>query len=193
MRVPKVVAICGFKRSGKDTVADWLCQHKGYTRIKIAEPLKDVCATLFCLSSEQLDGHLKDEVDPKWGVSPRRIMQFFGTEVMQHKIQELIPGHDRTFWIQNAITRCCVHTNNEENVVISDLRFMHEYNMLKRHFDKDIVFVKVMSKRVAPETDCHASEKEWESIPCDCMVHNDGTVEELHSHIPKWFDALYLS
>ena len=39
---PKIIAICGVMRSGKDTIANHLVENYGYENVKIADTLKRV-------------------------------------------------------------------------------------------------------------------------------------------------------
>ena len=42
-----IIGICGFKGSGKDTVADYLVKHKDFIKISFASVLKDIITILF--------------------------------------------------------------------------------------------------------------------------------------------------
>jgi hypothetical protein len=165
-----IIAICGAKRSGKDVIADYLVQNHNYEKIKIAQPLKNILKELFTLSDDQLESDLKDVVDSNWNVTPRQIMQFFGTEIMQYKIQELLSTIGRKFWINLLLTK--LKTNKK--YVISDLRFIHEYEELIKH---NAFIIKV----IRPDTkqDTHCSEQEFKNIPCDLVLQNDKDIETL--------------
>ena len=179
LQLPRVIAVCGFKRSGKDTVADWLVLNYGYKKLKIADPLKQMCKDLFNLSDDQVETDLKDETDEKWGVSPRQIMQFMGTEVMQYKIQELLPNVDRMFWMNKLvmdIDRC------QTPVVISDVRFLHEYRALFDRY-KDTFVIRIDNPSASSTSDAHVSENEWLNIPFHATLKNDGTLVDLHRKI----------
>lgn len=58
----KVIAISGWKRSGKDTVAEHLIQ-KGFTRVSFADPLKDMVASEYDIPRSYCD-------DPKFKEAP---------------------------------------------------------------------------------------------------------------------------
>ena len=92
-----VVAICGTRGSGKDSVAAILSQEAGFVNHKLARPLKDAMRGLFSLDAAHVDGELKDVVHPAWGVTPRVLMQWFGTEVMQHELVKVVPSVGRRF------------------------------------------------------------------------------------------------
>ncbi|QIG60035.1 deoxynucleoside monophosphate kinase [Dishui Lake large algae virus 1] len=181
--MPRVVALCGQRRSGKDTIANYLVTGYGYEHIKITAPLKTVCKTLFHFTDDQLETDIKEVVDPRWGVSPRQVMQFVGTEVFQYKIQELLPQFGRNFWI-NSLT-ALVDNNPTKRYVISDLRFTHEHVSLCRY---DILTIKVASNRVQQNsTDQHQSECEYKDIKEDFFMINNGTKEDLYAKIDTVF------
>ena len=56
-----VLALSGYKRSGKDTVADHLIS-KDFIRVSFADPLKDMVAEHFGIRREWLDSSLKKEI-----------------------------------------------------------------------------------------------------------------------------------
>lgn len=177
--LPKIIAICGLKRSGKDTIADYLCQHFGYTKIRIANPLKQGLKVMFGFTDDQLETDLKDVVDERWGIEPRKIMQFIGTEVMQYKINEVMPSIGRTFWIKSLIEE---HINKEDAkdklFVIPDLRFKHEYELLSQY---NAVFWRVERIRegnvMLPCNEAHLSEKEYLDIPVSRVLKNHSRPE----------------
>lgn len=51
----KVLALSGFKGSGKDTVAEYLVKKYGFERISFADPLKNMVAENFHIARESLD------------------------------------------------------------------------------------------------------------------------------------------
>lgn len=177
--LPRIIAICGFKRSGKDTIADYLCKNHGYTKVKISSPLKDGLKAFFGFTDEQLESDTKDVIDPVWGVTPRSVMQFFGTEVMQYQVQSILPGIGRNFWIKRLVSECIQDT--EKRFVIPDMRFKHEYDMLKNH---DAAFWRV--ERALPasitESEVHVSEKEFLDIPVSHIFHNIDNQQHMLFH-----------
>jgi hypothetical protein len=67
-------------RAGKDTVADHLVRGHGFTRVAFADNLKTAARAIFHLTDEQLYGDRKELIDPRWGLTPRDILQRLGTE-----------------------------------------------------------------------------------------------------------------
>jgi hypothetical protein len=163
-----IIAICGSKRSGKDTLAGIISNEFGFEHVKIAQKLKAMCQILFNFSNDQIETDLKDEVDPKWNISPRRAMQFMGTEVMQYKIQDLLGKRvGREFWIDSLLES---FEKENHKYVISDLRFIHEYTRIK---EKRGFIIKVIDNDLVNEDD-HISEQEYLEIKSDVIIDNTG-------------------
>lgn len=190
-----IIAICGEKRSGKDVLAQHLVDNYGYTKISFADPLKKIVKTLFNFTDIQAGidekncmGHEKDTVDDKWGISPRQALQFFGTEVLQYKIQELLPGIKRNFFAESLISRINLEDNDNKKYVISDLRFLHEYEKIKEYSHKfNILTIRVMrpgnywnteNLENTGNTNSHISETDYLNIPHDFEIINNSTIEK---------------
>lgn len=180
--MPRIIALCGLKRSGKDTVADILCDKYGYKNIKVAEGLKEMIKVAFTFTDEQLESDIKDEVDKRWGVTPRQVMQFMGTDVMQFQIQKLLPNVGRSFWIQKLITTH-IDANPLQKYVISDMRFRHEYDMLSPY--KPYVIRIERDSLSERSTDHHLSETSLDSIPCNEVFKNNGTISDIQTYVHR--------
>lgn len=171
----KIVAICGKARCGKDTIANIFVQND-YVHLKIAGQLKEVTKLLFGFTHEHVEGDHKDIVDEYWGITPRKALQFVGTEMMQYKIQELLPHIGRNFWITNLVKQ--INTEySDKNIVISDMRFVHEYTELSKC---GVYVIKVDRPNQDIITDStHVSEKDFENIPYDIQIQNDCSIDVL--------------
>ena len=173
----RVIAICGYKRSGKDTIANFIVSTYGYKPLKIAEGLKNLMKTMFDFTDDQLE-ETKEVIDQYWGITPRRAMQFFGTEIMQYEIQKLLPDIGRNFWMKK-ITNTITNASDDEKFVISDMRFYHEYEALKKFYP----FIIKVTKPGVNCLDTHCSETEFTTIPHNIEVINDGSLEALHEKL----------
>lgn len=172
MTLPRIIAICGARRCGKDTLAHILEEHYGYKHLKISHELKNIVSQLFSFNQDQLENDNKDIIDERYGITPREIMQFFGTEMMQYKLSELLPNMGKKFWIKLFIERY-IKTNPYEKIVISDMRFLHEYEELKQ-YDALVIKIKRNNSSYKNENlDNHISEKEYKQIPVDLILENN--------------------
>jgi hypothetical protein len=199
-KMPKIIALCGAKRCGKDVLAEHLVNKYNYERVAFADPLKLAVKSLFNFDDDQVgigkdngEGK-KDIVDENWGITPRSALQFFGTEIMQEKIQEILPNLNKSFFANslknNIINK--MNTNEGQKFVISDLRFMHEYEALfsiPKIRKEDIVVIRVIRPSNLSVADPHISEIEYMKIPYDVLLMNDDTIE---NYINKFEKIIHL-
>jgi hypothetical protein len=181
-QLPQIIALCGAKRAGKDTLANMISCKYGYQHIKISHKLKQVCKILFNFTDEQLECDSKENVDKYWKISPRQAMQFIGTDIMQFQIQKIMPHVDRGFWIKTVLNE--IDANPTSRYVISDLRFHHEVDELKK---RNAIIIKI-ERPSMENNDMHISEREYINIVPDIVVKNlgDGT-NDLLSQIESFF------
>jgi len=182
-----LIAFTGNKGSGKSTAADYLFNHYGFQKIGFADPLKAACKILFGFSEEQLEGHQKEIIDPYWGVTPRRVMQIIGTEIFQYDIPKHLPemNIEREFWIKWFERWYYYHYQEGNNVVISDLRFQHEADAVKKYNGK---IIQILRNTNEP-SDNHPSEYELSLIDCDYELWND-YIQFLHEDLDVLMDEL---
>ena len=129
-----IVGICGLIGSGKDTIADHLVKDHNFVKISFADKLKDTVATLFDWDRTLLDGKTeqsrlwREQEDPYWSkelkkkVTPRYVLQVFGTECMRDGFYDGV-------WVSLAKKK--ILDNPDINWVIPDVRFENEANMIK--------------------------------------------------------------
>ena len=127
-----IIAITGKCYSGKDTMADYLVKNYGYIKLAFADPLKELCKSLFNFTDNQLYNN-KEIIDSYWGISPRKAMQTIGTDLLRNELSKIFPHIDKNIFVMNMEKRIkdLYNNNNNVKIVISDLRFYNEYLMLK--------------------------------------------------------------
>ena len=180
--LPSIIALCGYKGSGKDTVANYLVDKYNYKHYKISDKLKEIIKILFDLSDNDLE-QKKEEVNDKWNTTPRRLMQFIGTDMFQYKLQELLPNINRDFWIKSLFTEDLMNKISNENykIVISDLRFLHEYEIISNLYVSYSI-LKVKNNNIE-QNDTHISENEFNQININGIIQNDSNLETLYNNI----------
>jgi dephospho-CoA kinase len=179
-----LIALTGYKGSGKDVCADYLVANYGFVKMSFAEPLKEVLKVLFMFDDEQLYGSQiqKEEPDLRWfGCSARTSMQFIGTEVLRDSLEKIMPGIGSDYfvkrlgiWFEAEIAK-----NPNIKVVVSDLRFLNEDKYIKKMAG---MVIRINRKSVIL-TDLHQSETEFEKIIPDYIFSNDESVENLYNKL----------
>ena len=152
----KYIGFTGKAGAGKDTAGAFLTS-LGYKRLAFADPLKEICRDLFELSEEQLRGSLKTSGITgsdfiKDGVTPRKILQFFGTDIVRNQFGEILkdPGN---FWIRQISKR--IIQEPETPFIFTDVRFENEAKFIH---DLGGIIIKIRRPSVEKE-DSHETEK----------------------------------
>lgn len=166
-----IIALCGYKRSGKDFATSHIVDKYDYTHYKFAHKLKQLMRVLFNFDDEQIEGEKKEIIDLNWGITPRHAMQYIGTDIFQNHMNGLIPGIDKTFWVKSFVND--VKKKAPHNIVISDMRFPHEYECIKSQLNSyKLTVIKIINDN-NPNVDVHVSETAYNEIPYDFEIHNN--------------------
>jgi hypothetical protein len=169
----RVFALTGIKRSGKDVTGSYLSSILGNARVfQIAGPLKDGVSVMFGIPREDLEGDIKDFPHPKLrsNISPRYVLQKIGTDFA-------FPILGKTVWVDQCIDK--IRNTPESNIIITDLRFLHEYNALLKEFGSQLFVIKIVRTRYSQLIDYHVSEQEIEKIPYNYLIENNGSLGDL--------------
>jgi len=185
----KVVGITGFKRSGKDTVGEYLCNGHNYTRLGFADSLKQACKCIFSFTDDQLYGDTeKERTDDYWGHSPREILQKVGTELFREKLSEICCNVGNDIWIKSierqmfALYTADPIKNNK--FVITDVRFPNECDFIKSMNGK-MARVNRFNVNLDDVITLHASEKFILDMCVDFDINNYGTLDDLYKEIER--------
>lgn len=174
-----------------------------YKRIAFADPLKKMLSDLLNISLDKfyirefkegciinistLEGSwlgeklsdskfnkLVKQLDPSLtesNLSLRQLLQYFGTEIMQKYFGKRV-------WINSTMQ------NRSEYTIISDLRFIEEYNAVKEK--KGII---IYVNRPNYEFGQHASEREMKELlendKYDLVIDNNGSIEDLFNQVKE--------
>lgn len=174
-----IIGILGRRNVGKDTVSDYICNKYNYTKLTLAEPLKEICKILFNFSDEQLYGNKKEVIDEYWKITPRRIFQYFGTDILRKDVSKIIPDINEDFWINMIIKK--IKDSDIKYHVISDVRFQNEIDKIR---ENNGIIIKIERNiSVKYNTDNHESENNIDFLIGDYLLVNNGTFKELYNMI----------
>lgn len=178
-----IIGLTGKKQSGKDTIADYLVNRFGFIKLAFADPIKDICKTMFGFTNDQLYGNAKEILDETFNILPRDAMKFIGMEFREN-MHKLIPNIHGDIWsliLLNKIQKLRQKDPNC-NIVITDMRFPNEYQMLVSHFIDSIVLWKV-TRDNTNNGDQHVSETFVDDFVVNKTFENDGTIDDLYRNV----------
>jgi hypothetical protein len=212
-----IIAIAGFKGSGKDTVGAHLAKNHDFEATSFAKPLKRALCEMFGWKRHMLEGKTaasrtwREQPDEFWSeqfgetITPRYIMQYFGTDVVRKHMLD-------SFWINSTKKEIM---NISQHVVITDARFQNELSMVKHMggitirvvrgpepewfekaawLNKQPKFLKPMLGWLLPEvTAVHESERDWIGWNFDYTIQNDQDLAHLISQVNHIVDEIKLS
>lgn len=172
------IGLSGWAKSGKDTVAQYLVENHGFTRVSFADPMRDALLELDPLVP-YIGHHMRLSTVVRfrgWDNAKREVpeirelLQRFGTEVGRNMF-----GQD--FWVNQAIERATRY----ERVVFSDCRYTNEADAVKNIGG---VVWRIYRPDVFAVND-HTSEQDLNNYAFDSHIENDSTLENLHMLIEK--------
>jgi hypothetical protein len=180
-----LIGVVGLIGSGKDTVSKRLEEKHGFRRDSFAKSLKDAVSAMFNWDREMLEGNgddsrqWREQPDEFWSnkfgktVTPRWVLQHFGTEVMRQHMHDAI-------WIDSCLSRY-----DGKPTVISDTRFQNELKTIKENKGQ-IILVKrgeLPTRQEMQEKGAHKSEWDWMGWNFDHVIDNDGSKEDLYKKV----------
>lgn len=176
----KIIAFTGPAGSGKDTAANAILNaYPDSEQLSFAYTLKKTCQVLFNLSESQLNDTIEKElVDPRYNKSPRELFQWMGTDIIRNTF-----GND--FFVN--IMRDKINKSNKSIIVINDVRFDNEAELIKSMFGKIVKIERKEQKKVTS----HSSENGINYKYIDVIIPNNLSIENLENGVINILDILY--
>jgi len=159
-------------QSGKSTTAKYLVKEYGATILSISKPIKTIVQAMFGFTDDQTWGDLKEVVDERWGITPRKPMQdlgLLGREVLGEGV-----------WINGAMEE--MFKSSGTLFVFEDFRYESEISMLdnltfsSRHPTRGLAVKLNYLDRETTDDGTHVSEAGIDLIP-------EARFERIISHI----------
>jgi len=177
----KLIGLMGSAGSGKSTFAYSLRNY--YIEDYFAKPLKQICSIVINgnpeIAKEFTDQKLKETKLKNYNFTPRKLMQFIGTEMFREKIVELDPEMGTDLWVKLMDLR----TSDRIPTIVSDVRFKNEAELIKK---RGGIIVLIRRNKSGIGSD-HASELEHREIEPDFIIENNGSITDLRNKIEKLF------
>lgn len=179
----QVIGLTGVAGSGKSTVATYLVEEHGFTRLSFAAPLKKMLRTLDPVVPTDvqstgnrlsiiLDFFEGDETAIKtsiYGKEYRRLLQVLGTDCIR--------AVDEDFWVNAALKQI---TDADDKVVFDDVRFPNEAAVISNFNPLGLWNI---ARAGYEAVNGHASEQHAGKMGELVWLTNDSDVEGLHGDI----------
>jgi hypothetical protein len=196
----KVILISGWKRSGKDTSADYLVEKYGFERISFASPLKDIVSQLYDIPRTDCDNqelkekplmHLpaiaSDDYTKKFmEVNEKNLANVDGKLYWTIRALCIMVGSTNRavrsdFWVKKAVDE--MKKNPEKVYIISDVRYKTEMKQILEFAGKENV-TSIRIERFATNPSTDASEIDLDDyVGFDHIISNTGTLEGLKERL----------
>jgi hypothetical protein len=164
-----IIGLSGYARSGKDTVAQFLVENYGYTRVAFADNIR----------------HMLLDLNPYVGIGPSNynhttlsdLVALNGWEgAKQHpEVRRLLQDLGEDVWINAALS---TPTQND-GLVITDVRFINEAEAIKNRGGQ---IWRVIRPGVTA-VNSHISETQMDGYSYDRIVDNSGDFKDLSIEI----------
>lgn len=166
----KIIGITGKAGSGKDTAARYLREYRPtqFRSIAFADPIRDAMRVIFGWDHSYFEHPKKNEVDERFGISPRKAMQTLGTEWGRNFI-------NTDLWLILAGARAEPLLGAGFNVMVTDVRFENEAQWIRKnggvvwHIDRKV-------EDATGGNAGHSSESGVKFVKGDVRINNNETL-----------------
>jgi len=182
------IGLAGKRGSGKDTVAAYLVERYGYTRVAFADRVRDAALALDPYVAVDVEGQpvrLSHMVDVQgWNQAKqheevRRVLQRIGDEAGRQI-------HGTYTWINQALEKI---KDIDGPIVFSDVRYPNEIDELRTLGFVVVQIFRPTKHQRQDLVDLHPSETDLRAR-CDEVIFNDGTREELYVRVDQLLESL---
>lgn len=173
----RIIGLTGFEGRvagvGKDTAANYLLTyHRAQFRsIAFADPIRAAMRAIFGWDDSYFAHPKKNEIDPAFGISPRKAMQTMGTEWGRNLVNS-------DLWLILAGQKAFPQVENGFDVLITDCRFENEAKWIRAnggvvwHIDRK---AELIESAVGNEVK-HTSETGVKFVKGDVKIDNNETL-----------------
>lgn len=206
-----IICFSGIKQAGKDSSAEVLIKKHGYTRVALADPLRELCSSVFKIPYETfldpdkkdseldyritLDFHHIDKIrtyiEDKWGFTipyeaREEMEEYHGKEFKTpREILQLVGTEIIRNNLRDDIWIVLAFNKIKEigqKVVITDVRFDNERKAFKK-----AGAILCLVKRPGLEKGSHISENMGDEDDYDVVFDNSETKNVLQSNVDMWY------
>jgi hypothetical protein len=175
-----IIALSGFKGSGKDTFATYLVEElsrdRPTMRLAFADPIRNTIMHIFELTDTNEYDLFKrtnvelfstDEQLSSKTIEGRRVLREIGMLMRMYDESQF------TKYVKKRIEKF-----PDSHVVVTDMRFDNELEMLR---DVGATLINITGGMHKGDADLHVTERGFSSDTFDHLIKNDGSLRELQT------------
>jgi hypothetical protein len=185
----KIIGLVGLAGAGKSTVASYLEERWAFVEIAFADPIVDMAAALMARAGVggewMTERALKEQPMPVLGMSYRQLAQTLGTQWGRTLAPDL--------WVKIARQAVYYLQEHEEHVVISDVRFVNEAQLVRELGGTLVRVNRADLPALSNGLSQHASERDQAAIAVDHTLHNAGSIATLEQQVDSLVQRLHAS
>ncbi len=145
--------------------------------------------TMTGCSKEEEKKDLKEKVNEFWNITPREIMQFYATDLMRNQMSKRFETISTNLWVKCVEKKINKLLDKDIIVIIADLRFMNEYEMIKKY---NGITLRI-NRNTTGLYDKHQSEIELDNVEFDYNISNNSTTEDLIKNVIEFIENFNIS
>lgn len=188
-----IIGLTGYKSSGKSLCANHLCEKYNAHELAFADQLKLICSKLYNIPLANFyDAKLKEVVIDELCATPRQLMQVIGMKFREvsDDIPEITVKNPWVFNVKNEIIKLFEKYGRNVPIVISDVRFEDEFDMIKGLGGVIVRIHRPIEK--IPFLDNHVSETSMQSLKPDYMICNNSSIDRFKETVNELMKKIYL-
>ena len=178
-----IIGITGKRLSGKDTVANYMVEHKGYEHLYFSKVMKEAIAALFDIRVQDVDNFKGDRGNFKEAriaikMNDVEIKEFGWVEFLQRFGTDMgrkVLGED--LWldlVDEAIE------DFDQNYIVKDVRFVNEAQWI---LDQGGKIIELRRDVIDYANDNHESENGLPEDMAEYVIANTSTIESLYKDV----------
>lgn len=186
-----VIALSGWRMSGKDTVAEYLIREYGFIRVSFADALKERVAEAYDVPLEYMHEPGKKEMPlHQYPVIPGDPFCATIHDLLKAELKHgfwtpralcILEGSTKrsvysNYWVRTVVNQ--IQSDPDRNYVISDMRYATEADTLKLLLP-GVITARVLRAATVDTQD--PSERNLDEYEFNHYIRNTGTMEQLHS------------
>lgn len=174
--MPPIFMISGWCGSGKDLIADYLVQTRGYTKFSVAAELKQMVAYKYNVEYNATQTQEGKKTIVTTATGQKTIRDLLIEEALNQKRQL----GDNVF-ISATAKKIDNIIETTHGIVIPDFRFKHEYEFMHNKYTSDIVTIRI--NRFDKPPVISPSETELDNFKFDHVIDNRTDKQSVYRQI----------